>query len=298
MVNIMNKKATCICDVKAMLGEGPVWVARDNSLYWIDILNNKLYCYNLHNQQQSCWDLSEQLTSFAPRQKGGFIGTSRHGFAFFGIDVDSNYITLQNIVMPESEPKNNCFNDGKIDAQGRYWAGSMDDQQILPSGNLYLLNSELQCRVKDSGYIITNGPTFNRDQTILYHTNSLEKVIYAFDLNINGELANKREFIRLNDDAGIPDGMTIDSEDCLWVCQFNGWCITRYSSAGVLIGRIDLPVANITSCTFGGSELEQMFITTARTFLTEEELIKQPQAGGLFTCKPGVIGLASPDFAG
>ncbi len=302
-INRLDKNAKaairCIWDAKATLGEGPVWVARENSVYWVDIKSNSLFCHSLDGSSvQQTWQLPEQLTSLVPRKGGGFIGTTRHSFATVVINQARSEVFLSMIDSPTPEASHNRFNDGKTDPAGRFWAGSMDDDEQLATGHLYYLDHNRKVTLKDSDYIITNGPAFSPDGSTMYHTDTLSKLIYSFDLSPEGDTTNKKEFIRLSGDEGYPDGMTVDSEGCLWVCLFDGWGINRYSPDGQLIDFIDMPVANITSCTFAGKNLDQLFITTATKGLSKQALIDQPLAGGLFHYQPGVTGLPTPLFNG
>jgi sugar lactone lactonase YvrE len=237
----------------------------------------------------------EQVTSLSARQQGGFVGTVRDGFA--AIDLETNKI--EPIVMPESDRPQNRFNDGKVDVSGRYWAGSMDDGEKLETGSLYRLDSDLSLHKMDENYAITNGPTFSKDGRTLYHNDTAKRTIFAFDFAENGAISNKRVFIKLEtDEEGYPDGMTVDSESCLWLCHFAGSRITRYSPEGHVLQVISMPVPNITSCTFAGSDLDTLYITTARHLLSEADIKKYPLSGSLFCCKPGVTGLPTPLFAG
>lgn len=290
----------CAWRASATLGEGPVWVAREKAIYWVDIKRRLLHRYGCADSEssgeQKSWAVPAQLTALAPRAEGGFVGALRDGFALLFIEDDQ--VRIETLGGPEIDLPGNRFNDGKADAAGRFWAGSMDDSEESPSGALYRLDSDLSWKKADADYVITNGPTFSPDGKTLYHTDTLKRTIYAFDLNENGELQNKRVFLQLPESAGFPDGMTVDAEGCLWVCHWSGWGITRFSPEGEKIGRIELPVANVTCCTFAGENLDEMYITTARKGLSEEELQKQPLAGSLFHCRPGVKGMETPLFRG
>lgn len=291
----------CVWEAGAELGEGPLWVAREQAVYWVDIKRNRLHRYCIAGGEKRSWQLEHQLSALAPRAQGGFVGTTREGFALLFVDGDQVMVEL--LGGPERDLPGNRFNDGKSDAAGRFWAGSMDDSEQAPSGALYRLDPDLGWRPMDSGYVITNGPAFSPDGRTLYHTDTLGRTVYAFDLDTfdldtRGALSNKRIFLRLPPESGYPDGMTVDAEGCLWICHWSGWGITRFSPRGEKLARIELPVANVTSCTFAGPELDELYITSARKGLSEAELAQQPLAGGLFHCRPGVRGLATPLFGG
>ena len=285
----------CVWEEPAILGEGPLWVARENAVYWVDIVSKKLHRYALADGARRTWTFETEVTSLAARQQGGLVGTVRDGFAF--IDLETH--TIEPVASPETEMPDNRFNDGKVDEKGRYWAGSMDDGEKLVSGSLYRLDGDLALHKMDENYSITNGPTFSVDGKTLYHTDTAKRTIFAFNLSEDGAINAKRIFVQLEaEEEGYPDGMTVDSENCIWLAHFAGSRITRYSPESEIIEVISMPVPNITSCTFAGPDLDTMYITTARHLLSEEDIRKYPLSGSLFSCKPGVTGLPTALFAG
>jgi sugar lactone lactonase YvrE len=285
----------CVWEEPAILGEGPLWVARENAVYWVDIVSKKVHRYALADGARRTWTFETEVTSLAARQQGGLVGTMRDGFAF--IDLETG--TIEPVSMPETDMPQNRFNDGKVDEKGRYWAGSMDDGEKLASGSLYRLDGDLSLHKMDENYSITNGPAFSVDGKTLYHTDTAKRIIFAFDLSEDGAISNKRIFVQLEaEEEGYPDGMTVDSENCLWLAHFAGSRITRYSPEGEILSVISMPVPNITSCTFAGPDLDMLYITTARHLLNDEDISKYPLAGSLFSCKPGATGLPTPSFAG
>jgi len=285
----------CVWEEPAVLGEGPLWVARENAVYWVDIVSKKVHRYALADGGRRTWTFETEVTSLAARQQGGLVGTVRDGFAF--IDLETG--TIEPVVMPETEMADNRFNDGKVDEKGRYWAGSMDDGEKRATGSLYRLDGDLSLHKMDENYSITNGPAFSADGKTLYHTDTAKRIVFAFDLSADGAISNKRIFVQLEaEEEGDPDGMTVDSENCIWLAHFAGSRITRYSPEGRILNVISMPVPNITSCTFAGADLDTLYITTARHLLNEADVRKYPLSGSLFSCKPGVTGLPTPSFAG
>ena len=208
----------CKWEISAELGEGPLWMAQENAVYWVDIINKNLHRLSLADGSRRTWTFDMAITSLSMREKGGFVCTVRDGFAFLDLETGG----LEPIVMTEAGLPGNRFNDGKVDGNGRYWAGSMDDNGELESGSLYRLDKNLSLHKMDDGYIITNGPTFSADGTTLYHNDSPKRIVYAFDLSEDGSLSNKRVFVQLREEEGFPDGMTVDSGNCLWLCHFAG----------------------------------------------------------------------------
>lgn len=189
----------------------------------------------------------------------------------------------------EAELPGNRFNDGHVGADGALWFGSMDDAEHQPSGALYRFDGAQVARM-DEGYIITNGPAVSPDGRTLYHTDTLDKRIYAFDLAADGGLSNKRPFVELQD-GGYPDGMAVDAAGHLWVATFGGWRIDRFDAGGRKAGEVRFPCANVTKLAFGGDDLRTVYATTARKGLSPNELATQPLAGGLFSFRVETPGL-------
>ena len=217
--------------------------------------------------------------------------TTRDGVAGLA-DFDASLKLLIDI---EGSIPTNRFNDAKVDSYGNLWAGSMDDEETNATGTLYRIDSNLTVSTEDTGYHITNGPAFSRNGEFLYHTDSVLKKIYRFGLSKDG-ITDKQLFIELGPEHGHPDGMTVDDQGNIWICEYGGWGISTFDSTGKYLNKIEVPAANVTSCSFGGKNLDSLFITTAAQGLTEAELTQQPLAGSIFQTKPGVTGIASHLF--
>jgi D-xylonolactonase len=283
----------CEWEIAALHGEGPLWVARENALYWVDIGKKQVHRLDLADGSRATRTFDTEVTSLAARRQGGLAGTVRDGFAF--IDFENG--TWTPVALVEKDAATNRFNDGKVDARGRYWAGSTDNAFASPTASLYRMDADLSVRRIDDGYICTNGPAFSADGKTLYHTETIGGVIFAFDLAEDGSVSNKREFAR-PEGPGIPDGMTVDNEDCLWVCHFAGSRLTRFSPKGEVLSVLPMPVPNPTSCTFGGADLATLYVTSTPLMLSEADQAKYPLSGSLFSCRPGVKGLPTPLFSG
>lgn len=284
----------CIADVGAILGEGPVWVVREQALYWVDIPERHLFRWSEAEGLRTV-RTAAHVCSLAPRAKGGFIGGGYDGFIEIGADLQPNLIGKPE---PEPELASNRFNDGKVDRAGRFWAGTMDRHERKASGSLYRLDADLGWTAVDSGYRVTNGPAFSLNGRTMYHTDSARQTVYAFDLGPDGNASDRRVHLQFGEGDGYPDGMTVDAEDCLWIAFWDGWCVRRFSPAGERLAELRVPAQRPTSCAFGGENLDRLFITTASRDLTPQELTAQPNAGGLFMTSPGVTGIAEPLFAG
>lgn len=282
----------CVAAVGATLGEGPVWDAREAALYWVDIPEKRLFRWS-ESEATRTIRLPHHVCSLVPRASGGFIGGGYDGFLAF----DSS-LALTAIANPEPHLPGNRCNDGKLDRAGRFWAGTMDRAEAADSGSLYRLDTDLAWHRIDTGYRVTNGPAFSRDGRTLYHTDSARQTVYAFDLAPDGTASNRRVHLQFGEGQGYPDGMTVDAEDCLWIAFWDGWCVRRFTPDGTQIAELPVPVQRPTSCTFGGPDLDRLFITSASRDLTPAQKAGQPLAGGLFMVRPGVQGLPDALFGG
>jgi sugar lactone lactonase YvrE len=288
----ISGEISCVADVKAILGEGPVWVTRDNALYWVDINGRKIFRYS--EGKTTTWDTPLKVGSIWPREQGGFIAGTQYGLAF----TEEPFLQFTIFANPDEALPDNRFNDGKTDREGRFWAGTMDNRERHADGSLYRLDAGQRLTVVDSGYRVTNGPAFSPDGRTMYESDSSLQVTYAFDLDATGNAANRRIFIQFGKGDGYPDGMTVDAEGCLWIAFWDGWCIRRISPSGERLSEFRMPVQRPTSCAFGGVDLKTLFITSARRDLQGTELDAQPLAGGLFAAQVGVSGIAERPFRG
>lgn len=275
---------------RAQLAEGPVWSDRENALYWVDIMGCAVHRMSLEDRSLRAWPMPDTIGWVIERKsRPGFIAGFAAGFAELTLDP----FTIRMIGDPEPELANNRMNDAKVDAAGRIWAGTMDSDGAHPTGSLYRFDTDHTWHRQDGDYMVTNGPAFSPDGRTLYHADSARRVIYSFDLQANGALANKRTFITFQDDWGYPDGMTTDAEGGLWVAHWEGARISRFSPTGALLRVVYLPVSRPTSCVFAGKELERMFVTSAACDCPHEAL-----AGEIFEIDPGVRGVPAARFAG
>ena len=288
-----DSQVWCIADVHAVLGEGPVWVEREAALYWLDIKGRRIFRIDQEGERRE-WATPLRVGSLAPRAGGGFIAGTEDGIAL--IDLEQERFEV--VERPEKHLPDNRFNDGKVDRAGRFWAGSMDDTEQAATGTLYRIGPGMACTRIDDGYKVTNGPAFSPAGDIMYHNDSALQVTYAFDLDRDGNVGERRVFARYGEGDGYPDGMTVDAEGCLWIAFWDGWCVRRFGPDGRLLETVQVPTARPTSCAFGGPELDRLYITSARIGISAEDLAMQPNAGALFMLEPGVQGVAEVPFAG
>lgn len=281
--------AHCIWPVGAQLGEGPIWQSAERAVYFVDIKNRKIHRLSVDSGQRNSWSAPGQPGFLVPADDGRFVCGLKDGLYFFDPSRPAHR-QFTPLLKVEPHLPENRLNDGYVDMQGRLWFGSMDDSESEPSGALYRLADDAGLVTQDTGYVITNGPAMSPDGRTIYHTNTLARCIYAFDVGDDGNLAHKRTLLRLGDD-GYPDGMAVDSAGCLWVAFFGGWRIDRFSPRGEYLGSIRFPCANITKLAFGGDDLRTVFVTTATKGLSADDRRRQPLAGGLFSFRSLVSGL-------
>lgn len=287
---------TSVWRAGAELGEGPVWVERESALYWVDIKGWAVHRLSWPDGKQQSWRTHGQIGAVHPTSDGRFIGALQDGIHLLKLDPNSDRAVAQLLVDPEPDLPGNRFNDAKIGPDGALWAGSMDDRETEPTGRLYRISKDKTCQVIDEGYVVTNGPAFSPDGGLLYHTDTFKRIIYVFDLDPAGGASNRRIFTQLPEGAGFPDGMTVDCEGCLWVGHWGGWRLTRFSPEGEAILELPMPVANVTSCSFGGDDLKTLFVSTAAKGLSADERRTQPAAGDLFALRLDVAGLPTQYF--
>lgn len=292
----MIDEARLVIDAKATLGEGPCWDEHKQQLYWVDIPEKKLHTFDPYTGESQSIHLEQQIGAAVVRQSGGMVVALEHGLYFLDLTTEE----LTHIHDPEQHVPTNRFNDGKVDPAGRFWVGTMSLDPKASKGSLYRLNLDASVSTMIEGVSISNGLAWSIDKQTMYYIDTPTKQIVAYDYDeASGDISNKRTVISIEDEGHNPDGMTIDAEGFLWVAEWGGSQVCRWNpNTGAKVASIKLPVSLVTSCTFGGKNLDELYITTARTRLTEEQLQEQPQAGGLFMVKPGVSGTVSQSFKG
>lgn len=276
----------CVWDLKAQLGEGPIWSDFEKAVWFVDIKGDKIHRFVPATGERQTFETPPNPGFIVPGEAGEFIVGLQAGL--HGFDPKTGKFTL--LFRVEPDKPGNRLNDGAVDPLGRLWFGSMDNGEKNPTGCLYRLDKAgpkaMNCNIP-----ITNGPTFSPDGKTLYHTETLAKLIFAFDVAENGDLSNKRVFAKIEDGAGYPDGPAMDSHGCLWTGLYGGWGVRRYSPAGKLLAHVRLPCANVTKMAFCGPDLRTAFVTTAWKGLSSADRAAQPLAGGLFRFETEVAGL-------
>jgi D-xylonolactonase len=277
----------CVWDLKATLGEGPIWLPTERCVWFVDIKEHRLHRYEPATGRGRSWRAPAQPGFIVPiRDSNAFVVGLQSGLHRF----DPERVAFTLIAAVEPERPGNRLNDGSVDAAGRIWFGSMDDGEGETSGALYCFAEGRAPKRMDTGYCITNGPCVAPDGRTLYHTCTTTRTVYAFEIGRDGVLTNKRVFLRLEESQGYPDGSIVDAEGCLWIGLWGAWAMQRYSPDGESLQRIELPCANVTKAALGGEDLRTLYITTASKGLSNAQLAEQPLAGSLFAVRVDVPG--------
>ena len=288
---INNSKPECIWQNNLLLGEGTLWVKNLNSIFFVDIKKKKILIFNNKTKKKKVLKVDKEI---------GFICFIKKNFFALGLKSEIRIVNLNKnkivySIPIESNIPNNRINDGKVDPSGRLWFGTMDNFEKKKSGSLYCLDKYLKLHKVDTGYFITNGPTFLNINNF-YHTDSKKRIIYKIKINNKFKIIKKNAFIKFNKLDGSPDGMTTDVKNNLWVCHYHGSKISVYNKKGNKIHQINFPAKNITNCAFGGFNNNELFVSTARKGMKQEELKKYPLSGSLFKIQVNVKGKKNTPF--
>ena len=292
----MSDSLKLMVESKAELGEGPSWDSRNNLLYWVDILGGNVHVYQPDNSVDTVIHVGSYVSSVVPNKSGSVVINLQHGF--YALDLKTKAIACLSEV--EKDIASNRFNDGKCDARGRFWAGTMNVKESDPTGALYVLSGDHSVKKVLSGITISNGLGWSPDNRIMYYIDTPTRKVTAFDFDLEiGEISNRRTAVDFSGQEGSPDGMTVDREGMIWVAHWAGSKVSKWNpSTGKLLNQIILPARNVSSCCFGGKNLDELYITTARTGMDQKALSQWPHSGDLFRAKVNVGGLPTYSFDG
>lgn len=268
------------------LGEGPLWSVEEQALYWVNISAGEIHRWDYRSNQHSLWNIGLPVGMAVFQQAGGFVLATQKGFAFWKPGGKAEFI-----LDPEAGRKGARFNDGAVDRRGRFWAGTIDNKES-PTSSLYRLDADRSVRVMETGIAVSNGIGWSGDNRTMYYTDSPTRKIFAYDFDLGlGTIRNRRIFVEVPPEEGVPDGLAVDADGYIWSAHWDGWKVVRYTPDGKIERVIDMPVQRPTSCAFGGPNLDELFITSAWEGLSPAEKKAQPLAGDLFRLKVGVKGL-------
>ncbi|MCF7989330.1 MAG: SMP-30/gluconolactonase/LRE family protein [Thiohalocapsa sp.] len=277
---------------RARLGEGPCWIAEEACLYWVDIYNHRVHRYDPATRAERWFDVGDAVGCLAPAGDHRLLLALRHRLAF--LDTATGALTP----LPAFEHRAHIrCNDGKCDARGRFWVGTMSTAGA--DASLYRYTADGTLAEMETGLTVSNGLGWSPDGGTFYLTDSPAQVIYAYDFEPGGgTLANRRVLVDLRGEAFFPDGLAIDRDGCLWSAMWDGWCVIRFAPDGRELLRVPMPVQRPTCCAFGGPDLSTLFVTSASVGLSEAEIERSFHAGDLFAVRPGVSGFSADAFGG
>lgn len=288
----MSKAVECVWPLAAQLGEGPVWLGARAELWFVDIKGSRIHCFGEAGRRSS-FETPELAAFLFPNAQGGFICGLQSGLFHFD-PADGTFTPLARV---DAAHAGNRLNDGCIDSAGRLWFGTMDNDERDASGSLYRYAAGALTRM-DSGYVICNGPAMSPDGRTLYHVDTVNQQVLAFDVDESGGLSGKRLFARVEQPGVYPDGPAVDCAGNVWLGLFGGWGVACHSPQGHLLQTVSLPVAQCTKVAFGGADLRSLYVTTASSGLSGEARAAQPLAGGLFRVRVDTPGLPQNLFGG
>ena len=282
-------------DVRADVGEGPHWDAASQSLWFVDLTSGTVLRYGQVSGSVTTFSLGQEVGAVLPRRTGGLVLAVRDGIAVASESGEGFEIKAP----VEFENAANRMNDAKCDPVGRLFAGTTAFDFASGAGALYRIDADWSWEAVVRGVTTSNGTAWSPDGSRMYFIDSPRQGVDVFDYDVTvGSISNRRRLVTMAAAGGIPDGMTVDAEGNLWVACFGGGRVRCYSPAGKQIGEIALPVRQVTSCAFGGSDHSELYVTSARYRMTREQLAEEPLAGATFVCRPGVVGLPASPFAG
>jgi sugar lactone lactonase YvrE len=292
----MALKVEIAVEIGAQLGEGAYWDPAKKVLYWVDIESKRLYIFEPRTRENRSFEIGEKIGTVVPKKSGGLVLALENSLAEFFPETGA----LKTLMPLEADIPENRSNDGKCDPAGRFWVGSMAPEEKPGGANLYRIEKDYSVSRVLSEVTISNGLVWSHDKRRMYYIDTPTRRVSVFDYRLEtGEISHRRLCIELPPGRGLPDGMTIDEEGMLWIAMFGGWGVSRWNPEnGKMLDYFEMPAKNITSCSFGGEHLDELYVTSARTLNTENELADQPEAGNLFRLEPGVRGVPLSAFGG
>ncbi|MEV0633936.1 SMP-30/gluconolactonase/LRE family protein [Streptomyces sp. NPDC050619] len=271
---------------EAALGEGPTWDAQAGRLLWIDILGSRINTYDPASGRRTVRTTEQHVGAVKPRAGGGLVLNLRDGVGL--LDAEGEFSWLRHEPVPGRRA-----NDAAVAPDGSLWAGTMRYDEATGGGTLSRITGDGSAEVVLDDVTVSNGTGWSPDGRLMYYIDTPTRRVDVFDFQ-DGRALNRRPLVEIEDGAGFPDGLTVDADGCVWVALWDGSAVRRYTPSGALDRVIELPVPRVTACAFGGPDLTDLYITTARTGLTAPH----PVAGSLLVVPGAGKGLAQPPFAG
>lgn len=285
--------AELVMQVHSDVGESPVWDRERGGLWWVDLLRGELHFWHADGNWTQFPSIGQSLGFVVPAQNGEFVAGTRDGIGI--LDVMGRF---EMVVPVEPGRPDFRMNDGKCDPQGRLWAGTMSDKTHT-DGRLYRMDTNWDVEMVFQGLGVPNGIGWSRDGRLMYLADTGRRSLEFWRYDpARGVPMERLHVVSFAASDGGPDGLTVDAEDCAWVCMWGGHSVRRYAPDARLLDVVEIPALNAASCAFGGQDFNDLYITTARFGMTANQLGKWPDSGGVFRCRPGVGGLPADRFKG
>jgi sugar lactone lactonase YvrE len=288
-------QAELFYNIPCRLGEGSMWHAKRNQLFWIDIEKCRLHNIDPKTKIHQAWKLDTMVGTIVPDEKGRIVMGMEGYVARF--DPDTGDVEK---LLTIDEPKGNRSNDGKCDPGGRFWQGTQNMKEIPGTANLYCIYPDLTIEKKVPGTTVSNGIVWTKDKKTMYFIDSPTQCVQQFDYDdVTGNIQFVKKAIEVPHDLGTPDGMTIDENDRLWIAHWGGSAVYHWDPvSGKIIDKIDVPAPHVTSCVFGGDTMNTLYITTAWSGLSDEDREKYPLSGSVFSAQTSTRGFPPNIFKG
>ncbi|MFE9172698.1 SMP-30/gluconolactonase/LRE family protein [Streptomyces kebangsaanensis] len=295
MMRVLPAPTEPVLRTRDQLGEGPAWDAARGELLWVDILRGRLYRYAPATGEVTHRRFGHAVSAVLPRAGGGLAVAARHGVLLLGPDGG-----IERTVTVPGEPEGNRLGDAGVDPAGRLWFGTLDADMLPGRGALYRLapGAPAPERVLDRTSV-ANGLGWSPDGSRMYFIDSATRRIDVLDFDpATGDARDRRPWVSVEDEAGVPDGLAVDAEGGVWVALWRGGQIRRYDPGGRHDATLPLPVRQVTSCAFGGPQLGLLYVTTGQVEMEGRWLAAEPDAGAVFAADVGVRGLPVPPYPG
>jgi sugar lactone lactonase YvrE len=282
-----------VLDGKFELAEGPIWDPDRARLVFVDIMRGHIHEFDPVTSDDRIVDVGRPVSAVALTTRGDWVAAAYGGF--FRVNPDTGRV-LQ-LAAVEADLPENRMNDGYVDRIGRFWAGTMSMVKRRRAGSLYRLDPDGTVSRHVTGVTTSNGLDWSLDGKLLYYIDTGVNRVDVFDFDdVKGEVTGRRPFVYIATIYGKPDGLIVDAQGYVWVALWKGGALHRYAPGGLLDRVVKLPAKQVTKCAFGGADLGDLYITTARAGLDAAELEQQPLAGSLFRMRPGVFGRPATRF--
>lgn len=287
---------SCIWDGPARLGECPLWDPVQQRLFWIDSLGKKIWSINANGSDARSWNMPDVIGSIGLCRDDRLIAGFGRGFGL--VSLSEGNASVEWLGDPDPEQRDTRLNDGKVDQHGRFWCGTMNVDFKRTNAALFILNPDGTWEKVDGGFTVSNGVAFSPDGTTAYFSDSRVDRSYRYALDADtGQVKGRETFLDTSAYDGRVDGATVDASGRYWAALFGGSAVACFSPEGKLLHKIEMPVSHPTMCSFGGPNLDILYVTSATFQMDEEGLKREPLAGSLFAIRGlGVKGLEEPRF--